>query len=132
LSNLGCDAVQMTMRAKLIDVASGNVIWIGSHTELDNRQIELEVGYRRSVNNYESILDFVNSNNSREERLRRYDQDVVLPPFTYSTTVTDPRILSATECEASRRSQRDLISSRQELASRVVAKLIGTIRISSE
>ena len=133
-SDLACDAVQMTMRAKLIEVASGNVIWIGSHTvtELDNRQIELEIRYRRSVDNYESILDFVDSNNSREERVRRYDQDVVLPPFTYSTTVTDPRNLSATKCEASRRSQIDLRATHLELASRVVAELIGTIRISSE
>ena len=129
-----CDAQQATISAKLIDVASGDVIWIGNHTvtEFDGREIELEVGYERSVNNYASILNFVESNNTGKARIRRYGQEVTLPPFSYSTVVTDPRNLSVTECELGSRTMSDLQRSSEELASRAVAELIRTIRVVSE
>ena len=134
-SHLRCDAVQATVRAKLIDIESGDVIWIGSHTttDLDGAQLELEVGYRREVSNYASILEFVDANNSREARLKRYEQGVTVPPFTYSTSVTNPpTILSATECDLQRRTQRDVELAKRQLESRVVAELIATIRIADE
>ena len=133
-SHLRCDTIQASVRAKLIDIASGDVIWIGSHTltELDGTELELEIGYRRSVSNYASILEFVELNNSREERLKRYEQDVTVPAFTYRTTVTNPRVLSATECDLKRRTQRAVELAEYRLASRVVAELIATIRIADE
>lgn len=133
-SHFRCDSLQMEMQAKLIDVASGDVIWIGTHTvtELDGKPIELEISYSRVVDNYPAIVEFVDTKNRREERIRRFDQDVRLPDFTYTTTVTDPQIVSSIVCETSKRRQHDMRSAFQELTDRLITELIGTIRVSSE
>ena len=126
-----CDAVEATISAKLIAVSSGDVIWIGHHavTELDDKKIEIEVGYRRGVDNYASIVAFVDRNNRIDERVRRYGHDVTLPPFSYSTQVAAPRILSATKCDAAGRTESEIDEIGRELANRAVAELIRTIRV---
>ena len=126
-----CDAVQATISVKLIAVSSGDVILIGDHavTDLDNKKIEIEVGYRRRVDNYASIVAFVDRNNRIDERVRRYGHDVTLPPFSYSTQVAEPRILSATKCDAAGRMESENDEIGRELANRAVAELIRTIRV---
>ena len=139
---LSCDGVEVLVEAKLIDVASGTIVWTGRHTAttLDDVPIEVEVAHVRAVSNYDEIVAFVESQNRGSRRIERYGQTIRVPPFEYSTAV-GVRSRSPTACEYSvgghpgadgERGDTDGAQGgsnqeRRRLVDRALAELIGTV-----
>ena len=129
-----CDLVQASLNAKLIEVASGNIVWIGNHTvtELDRpgneANIELEVKYRRYCTNCQEVKQFIDRQNTEQARIDRHTNPVTVPGLEYKTTVTDPVKISGNQCDSEERKEPELRRARRLLASRVANELIQTIR----
>ena len=140
--HLSCDGmVEVLVEAKLIDVASGTIVWTGSHTatSLDDVPIEVEVAHVRAVSNYDEIVAFVESQNRGSRRIERYGQTIRVPSFEYGTTV-GVRSRSPTACEYSvggspaadgERGDTDGAQGgsnlERSLVDRALAELIGTV-----
>ena len=138
---LSCDGMEVLVEAKLIDVASGTIVWTGSHTatSLDDVPIEVEVTHVRAVSNYDEIAAFVESQNRGSRRIERYGQTIRVPPFEYGTTV-GVRDRSPTACEYSEGGSPGADGERgdtdgaqggsnleRSLVDRALAELIGTV-----
>ena len=138
---MSCDGMEVLVEAKLIDVASGAIVWTGRHTAttLDEVPIEVEVTHVRAVSNYDEIVAFVESQNTGSRRIERYGQTIRVPPFEYGTTVRVTN-RSLTACEYSDGGPRAPIRSEagtdgaqrrsnleRRLVDRALAELIGTV-----
>ena len=138
---LSCDGMEVLVEAKLIDVASGTIVWTGRHTatSLDDVPIEVEVTHVRAVSNYDEIAAFVESQNRGSRRIERYGQTIRVPPFEYGTTV-GVRDRSPTACEYSEGGSPGADGERgdtdgaqggsnleRSLVDRALAELIGTV-----
>lgn len=134
LSFFRCDVLQASLDAKLIDVASGDVVWIGNHTvteldQSDNAAITLEVSYRRECENCTRVRRLVNNANTDEMRIERARTgDPIIPQLSYVEIVSEPIKIEGSQCTVTERSEPDLSTTRRELASRVAQELIQTIR----
>ena len=138
-SYFSCDVLQASLDAKLIEVETGNVAWIGSHTvtELDTAgntaNITLEVRYERRCSNCELIrqqVDFANTEDARIERARSKRDPVIDTPI-YATVVFGPTKTGGAQCSHENRLEPELERARRQLASRVARELVRTIRFSS-
>lgn len=133
-----CDVLQASLDAKLIDVATGNVVWIGNHTvtELDTSgnaaDITLEVRYQRRCKNCTLIREQVDSANTEQARIERgrSKQAPIIDTPVYETSVFGPTKISGAQCNHENRLEPELQRTRRELATRVAQELVGTIRFS--
>ena len=135
LSYFPCELLQASLNAKLINVGTGNVVWIGNHlvTELDSQDNEanmtLEVAYRRYCGNCPEVGRLVRSYNTESARIARADRPQPrLPSFSYVDDVSSPRKISGSRCEVGQRERAELQRTRRQLASRVAEELIQTIK----
>ena len=135
LSYFPCELLQASLNAKLIDVGTGNVVWIGNHlvTELDSADNEanmtLEVSYRKYCGNCEEVIRLVNALNTESARQQRADKpQPSLPPLRYVDDVSSPRKISGSQCEVEQRDEAETVRTRRQLASRVAEELIQTIK----
>jgi len=139
--HLSCGAMEVLVEAKLIDVASGAIVWTGRHTatSLDDVPIEVEVTHVRAVSNYDEIVAFVESQNRGSRRIERYGQTIRVPPFEFGTTV-GVRDRSPAACEYSDGGSAGADGERgdpygaqggssleRRLVDRALAELIGTV-----
>ncbi len=130
-----CDFAQASLDAKLIEVATGNVVWIGSHkvTEIDqednNAGVVFEVTYERTCSNCAQLRRRVAQLNTESERERRFGQDPPKLTPSYQETVSSARKIGGSQCEFTARTKEELDGVRRQLASRVADELIQTIRL---
>ena len=83
-----CKARSATLNAKLVDVKSGKVVWIGEHTlnEHDIGNIEIEFEYRSRVRNEDVVRDFVRRNNTEQMRKKRAETGARVTPPEYEVS----------------------------------------------
>ena len=132
-----CEVAQASLDAKLIHVASGDVVWIGHHTvtEIDAEDNQaallLEVSYERDCANCNEVrrrIDFLNTPEQRRERARG-STSAFVPSYQYVETVSDARRIGGSQCQYEEREDTEALQrTRRDLASRVAGELIGTIR----
>ncbi len=136
-AHYACEVAQASLDAKLIHVASGDVVWIGHHTvtEIDAEDnqaaLRLEVSYERDCANCDEVSDriaFLNTEEMRRERARGEISPRV-DSYRYVETVSDARRIGGSQCQYGEREDTEALQrTRRELASRVAGELIGTIR----
>jgi hypothetical protein len=76
-----------TFNAKLIEVATGRIVWVGGHTvtsrNIIERDIQLTVTVRKFVTNEAEVTGYVERENTEEVRKKRGDRPVSIPPWKY-------------------------------------------------
>jgi hypothetical protein len=76
-----------TFNAKLIEVATGRIVWVGGHTvtsrNIIERDIQLTLTVRKFVTNEAEVTGYVERENTEEARKKRGDRPVSIPPWKY-------------------------------------------------
>ena len=123
--------VGATLNAKLVDVKTGEIVWIGDH-QLDEfsagvNTLTIEMGARRFVANEQEIRRFVANNNTEAARQARSGMDVRVPALVYRSVLVKPTVASG-RCE-----QKWAISDEEKgnLVRQVARELISTIKVAS-
>ena len=99
-SVVSCAITGAVLNAKLIHVASGEIVWIGENklNELDSgvNNITIELGARKKVSNAQSVRDFVRRNNGMYARELRYGRDTRVPAWDFRTELIPARLVKGT------------------------------------
>lgn len=127
-----CETLEATLNAKLINVKSGDVVWIGNHaaSELDGAEssMELEFTYRRAVANANEVANFVNQQNLPYVREMRGDF-VKVPAWQFRDELLGPTLISGANCRIAERGNDEIANIRTILSRRVASELISTIKV---
>lgn len=126
-----CETLVAALNAKLINVKTGDVVWIGNHSASEfhgaDSQLELALEYRRYVANLREIQQAVNYQNQPHVREYRVDNPP-LPQPRFATELVGPMNVGGASCEAEERTATQQDQIRNMLARNVAQQLIGTIR----
>ncbi|WP_342120591.1 hypothetical protein [Pseudoduganella sp. OTU4001] len=126
---VSCAAVGASLNAKLVDVKTGEIVWIGNHqlNEFSSgvHKVSFELGSEKYVANARQIEQFVNFQNTEAARKARASLEVAPPPLDYRSKFIAP-VISSGRCEKS-----PSISSedRSNLVRQVTRELISTIKV---
>jgi hypothetical protein len=132
-NQLSCKVLGAELNAKLINVKSGEIIWIGSY-ELNEfssgvNQLQIELGERTYPTNEASISDFVHYQNTEFQRSNRRDnQSISIPEWNFKTDLVPVTVVSG-RCEKRVQYSHDVGS---QLSRDVAKGLIGTIKVTGE
>lgn len=128
---LACNVMGSRLNAKLVEVKTGQIVWIGEHSlnEFTSgvENIDVELGVEEFVANKKMIMKFVDDNNKPEARKNR-SKDISIPEMRTEQRLIGPTVTSG-NCKESAPSITSEKSAR--LAREVAKQLIKTIRISS-
>ncbi|MEH6551391.1 MAG: hypothetical protein V7711_05025 [Pseudomonadales bacterium] len=131
---LPCGFLAAELNAKLINVKSGEIIWIGKHqlNELNSGEIDysVELGSRRYVTNYRQVENYVQYQNSADQRNSRGNNPVALPAWEYASDLVGPNLTSG-NCRYDQRSRDEIRDMRSNLSRQAARELIRTIKVSS-
>lgn len=123
-----CAVIGAVLNAKLIHVATGEIVWIGENklNEVDSgvNNITVELGARTSVSNEREVRNFVNQNNGMLARELRFGKDMQVPAWDFTTSLI-PATLVAGDCKQEWTPNND---KSLKLARKVSKDLIATIK----
>lgn len=124
-----CAVVGATLNAKLVDVKTGEIVWIGNHqlNEFSSgiHKISVEMGSRKYVTNEKLIEQFINDNNTEQARKDRSGKEVSIPAFAYKTDFIKPTVASG-RCEQTSSISND---DKSDMVRQVAKELISTIKV---
>jgi len=126
-----CETLVATLNAKLINVKTGDVVWIGNHSASEfhdaDSDLELMLEYQRYVSNSNEIAQWVQYQNYPHVREVRVANPTP-PALKYSTELVGPMNVGGADCTISKRSETQQDETRTRLAREVSEQLIGTIK----
>jgi len=131
----------VTFNAKLIDVQTGRIVWLGSHDVSSRNILEEDISIvmtlRKFVTNKEVIFKFIDSQNTEEQRMNRREKAVSIPEWKYDYTLDVTVTPDLNELELQRQedamvtyenTQEKFFSHRDKLLKLVTSILIKTIK----
>jgi len=147
-----CTAYEASLNAKLIDVDTGDIVWIGDHSLMSASAStalpEFKVSVHKTVDNASEVENFVREQNSPELRNQRgstltetvlnkgkpVKKAIKIPEYSFRTEVVGP-IIADGQCDeidlsrASEQQKGDLYKMKKQVSKAVAKELIGTIKV---
>ncbi len=142
-----CVSFEVSLNAKLIDVETGDIVWIGEHSinnASSNKNLPIfNVTVAKSVNNEYEVQSIVDSLNTEKARLERgssltetvlnkgepVHKKVSLPNYTFSTTIQGPEVIEGICNENTQGIDTEVNKIKKRLSKLVAKELIGTIKV---
>ena len=119
---------------KLIEVKTGKIMWLGTHCITSGQvlsrsamNITINMNVRKYVSNEKEIRDFIAFQNTPEQREKRYNKDVNIPPIQYEYSFDFSVIPDLNELEKEGAENELFENHRKALIKTVTQELIRTI-----
>lgn len=126
---VACAAVGASLNAKLVDVKTGEIVWIGNHqlNEFSSgvHKVSYELGSEKFVANAQQIAQFVTYQNTEAARKARSGVEVAPPALDFRTKFITPSISSGHCSKTASITNED----RSDLVRQVTRELISTIKV---
>lgn len=132
---LRCEQQMAELNAKLVEVQSGQVVWIGSHRVTESmlageeNTLIYEITASENVVNADRVRSFVRYQNSEPQLVARSGQPKPDVPDYEVVAALDGPVLTSGQCTINDRSQQKRAAVSTALAQEVAETLIKTIRV---
>lgn len=102
---ISCNIIGSELNAKLIDVKTGAIVWIGKHevNQLSSgvAGLDVEIAQRTYVSNVNEVKQFVNFQNQYDQRVSRFGKTVATPKWKYMNALVGP-VVTKGRCSQTR------------------------------